>query len=63
MYRYAYGNNLGTLTLRLKDPEGPLAQIAVSHVFTHLTDQQQKYSTQAMHYDFFDEIQQACKDS
>ena len=63
MYRYAYGNNLGTLTYIWKILEGPLDQTAVSRVFTHLTDQQQKYSTRAMRLDFFAEVQQACKDS
>ena len=52
MYRFAYGNSLGTLTYIWKIPEGPLDQTAVSRVFTHLSDQQSKYSTRAMCQNF-----------
>ena len=61
MYRYAYGNNLGTLTYIWKIPEGPLDQTAVSREFTHLTDQQQKYSTRAMRLDFLQKYNRLAK--
>ena len=61
MYRYAYGNNLGTLTYIWKIPEGPLDQTAVSRVFMHLTNQQQKYSTRAMRLDFLQKYNRLAK--
>ena len=52
MYRYAYGNNLGTLSCIWKIPSGPVDKTAVSQVFFNLTKQQVTYSTGAMRRDF-----------
>lgn len=52
LYRYAYGNNLGTLTYVWKIPEGPLEQTAISRVFSHLTSFQQTHSSRAVRHDF-----------
>ena len=52
IYRYAYGNNLGTLSYIWKIPYGPLDQTAVSQVFANLNRQQVTYSTRAMRRHF-----------
>ena len=49
---HVYGSSLGTLIYIWKIPEQLLYQTAVSRVFTHLPDQQSKYSTHAMCQDF-----------
>ena len=52
LYRYAYGNNLGTLSYTWKIPYGPLDQTAISCVFANLSKQQVTYSTRAMRREF-----------
>ena len=54
LYRYAYGNNLGTLSYlwRIPPEDEPIDNTAVSHVFSELRHQQSFYSTRAMRQDF-----------
>ena len=61
MYRYAYGNALGTITYVWKTPDGPVDQTAVSHVFADLTMLQKKYSTRAMRQDFLSKYSRLVK--
>ena len=55
LYKYAYGNNLGTSTFAWKIPgDIPVDQTEVSRIFSKLTEKQSFYSSRAMRYDFFE---------
>ena len=54
LYKYAYGNNLGTLSYlwRIPPEDEPIDNTAVSRIFSELCHQQSFYSTHAMRQDF-----------
>ena len=49
LYRFAYGNHLGTLTYAWKIPDDkPVDNAAVSRIYNQLSKEQSTYSTRAM---------------
>ena len=53
LYKFAYGNNLGTLVYAWRIPEDePVDNAIVSRIFSDLCRQQSFYSSRAMHRDF-----------
>ena len=62
IYRYAYGNHLGTLTYAWRIPEDqPVDNTTVSRVFTQLNGQHSHYCTRAMRRDFLDKYRRIAK--
>ena len=55
LYRFAYGNHLGTLCYAWKIPDDKsVANAAVSRVYSQLSKEQSTYSTRAMRREFLD---------
>ena len=55
LYKFAYGNHLGTIVFLWKVPNsGPVDQTEVSCVFSRLTSSQAFYSSRAMRHDFLE---------
>ena len=55
LYKYAYGNHLGTAVFAWKLPsDASVDQTEVSRIFSKLTDSQGFYSTRAMRHDFLE---------
>lgn len=53
LYKFAYGNDLGTLVYAWKIPEDePVDSTAVSRIFSELCHQQSFYSSRAVSHDF-----------
>ena len=53
LYKYSYGNNLGTLIYGWKIPvDVSPDETIISRIFAHLTQQQSFYSSRAMRQDF-----------
>ena len=62
IYKYAYGNNLGTLTYASRIPEDEQVDATVvSRIFSRLNDQQSTYYTCAIRQDFMDRYRRLAK--
>lgn len=62
LYKYAYGNHIGTLIYAWKVPnDGPADSTTVSRIFCQLSGNQLFYSTRAMRQDFLDRYSRIAK--
>ena len=62
LYRYAYGNHLGTLMYTWRIPESqPVDETTVSRIFTQLNGQHPRYCTRAMRQDFLEKYRRIAK--
>lgn len=62
LYKFAYGNHLGTLTYVWRIPEEQLVDnTIVSLIFMHLCFEQSHYSTRAMRQEFFSHYNRLAK--
>ena len=62
IYKYAYGNHLGTLTYAWRIPEDqPVDNTIISRNFSNLTDQQSLYCTRAMRHEFLGKYRRLAK--
>jgi len=62
LYKYSYGNNLGTLVYTWKIPiDGPVDDTIIGQVFSQLCHKQSYYSTRAMRREFLSKYSQLVK--